>query len=741
MHYPEPRDFQDLFRRVLNLLDLVIGQYFANKHLTHTLLLALSFASIDRKLEAYATEAPTPNLSAQRELPMPQRQSRFANQSMICVALVLVFGLTGMPDLAAQQQQQPTEQPLVGVYGGTSNATIDKAIEGGVDVLFPSITWYEPNLFMKNIVQKVRPHGIKMYPSLAVAYDGYQQKHHEFAELHPDYWEKRRDGRLIDSGTQVGLSWGHPEVRAYKVRTVARLIETSGVDGVLLDYCRYFGNTAGYNDVIVSAFRTRFGKNPFELPQDDPDWTRFRADFVTQFVADLRIALDKIDEDLEIIACVNPDPRECLKNAMQDWATWLDRGLIDGVVTMIYERDTNNTLRKVMIANEAIRDRVPHMPMIAPYGGNLTTPAMLRDGSLKCLAAGTGAVGYYRSDSIFKHELWNTVTEVARWNLREISKRPVNYVLNPNFENDLENWAVGDDDGINITAEKAKVEKQSLRMRFPGRRAIRQLIDRGFLKGKSALQITFWLDSSKLPPDAAVSIEINANTRNGQESFFRIPVDMVGRIGWQRVDAQLPLGDSRQLNFIIAGITAEAKEGELFVDGIALNLIDTSLAKEDRFGAATHGAVTISKNGNRNIVRGQIVKGSSFWENGYGYDNAVDGDLASGNFGKDAAWHSQRPAMQQWIKIYLPSVYQVGRLRMLNASAQSAYRTREYKVEVSTNDHEYTEVASGILPDDGHTWTEVKIRPIAAKYIKFTGITGYNLEYAVGLKEFKVYSP
>ncbi|MDP6557843.1 MAG: hypothetical protein QGG71_24460, partial [Pirellulaceae bacterium] len=96
---------------MLNLLDLVIGQYFANKHLTHTLLLALSFASIDRKLEAYATEAPTPNLSAQRELPMPQRQSRFANQSMICVALVLVFGLTGMPDLAAQQQQ-PTEQPL-----------------------------------------------------------------------------------------------------------------------------------------------------------------------------------------------------------------------------------------------------------------------------------------------------------------------------------------------------------------------------------------------------------------------------------------------------------------------------------------------------------------------------------------------------------------------------------------------------------------------------------------------------
>ena len=110
---------------------------------------------------------------------MPRIQFRFANQSMICVALVLLFGLAGTLASGAQ--------PLVGVYGGTGNNTVDKAIEDGVDVLFPSIAWYDPNLFMKNIVQKVRAHGIKVYPSLAVAYDGYQEKHHEFAKLHPEY--------------------------------------------------------------------------------------------------------------------------------------------------------------------------------------------------------------------------------------------------------------------------------------------------------------------------------------------------------------------------------------------------------------------------------------------------------------------------------------------------------------------------------------------------------------------------
>ncbi|MBB74198.1 MAG: hypothetical protein CMJ75_06770 [Planctomycetaceae bacterium] len=671
--------------------------------------------------------------------PQPGRPRCLAIRAMRCATLVLFLGPGGMPNTSAQHRLR--KQPLVGVYGGTGDNTQQKAIASGVDVLFPSIAWYKPNRFMNNIVKRVRAHGIKVYPSLAVAYDGYQEKHHEFAKLHPEYWEKRKDGRLINRGTEVGLSWGHSEVRAYKAQTIARLVKTSDVDGVLLDYCRYFGQNAGYADVIVSAFRTQFGKDPHKLAPDDPQWIRFRANYVTQFVAELRSALDQIDKSLAIIACVNPDPQDCLNRAMQDWATWLDRGLISGVVTMIYERDTNNSLQQVMLANEAIQGRVPHMPLIAPYGGNLMTPAMLRDGSLKCLATGTRAVGFYRSDSLFKYHLWDTVAEVAQWSLAGLNKSRVNYLLNPDFENNLENWAVGNGHGIGTTQERAKTNMQSLRMRFPGHRSIRQLIDRGFLQGKQALEFSAWLDSSNLSPEASVSIEISTNTRNGKEAFFRIPIETSNQIGWQRVNAQVPVGDSQQLNSIVAGITASAQKGELLVDGLILNLIASKRAAKNLFRVDAPSAITTDQNRNRNLARGQIVRGSSFWDNGYGYDNAVDGDLGNANYGKGAAWHSQRPAVKQWIKIYLPTVEQIGRLRMLNASSESAYRTREYRVEVSTNDHDYTEVARGVLPDNGHTWTVVNVRPIAAKYIKFTGLTGYNRDYAIGLKEIEVYAP
>ena len=140
-----------------------------------------------------------------------------------------------------------------------------------------------------------------------------------------------------------------------------------------------------------------------------------------------------------------------------------------------------------------------------------------------------------------------------------------------------------------------------------------------------------------------------------------------------------------------------------------------------------------------NVLRGQLVRCSSFWENGFEGFHAVDGNLSADNYGKDADWQSQRPGKNQWLKIYLPRTVSISRIRMLNASAQSAYRTREYAISVSTDDVHYDEIARGTLPDDGTTWTELHLAATRVRYLRFTGVTGYNLAYAVGLKEIEAY--
>ena len=675
-------------------------------------------------------------------------------KSNVASALLLSTGLV-LTQAAPARGFEPRDdgKPLVGVYGGTGTRTVVKSIELGVDVLFPAIYWHENPPFLKNIAASAHEHGIEVYPSVAVASDGYEDKHTDFAVAHPEYWEKRRDGRLINSGVQVGLSFGYPEVRKYKVDVLTQMVEQRDVDGVLLDYCRYFGNDAGYADIIVDAFRQRHGKDPHEIPNEDPEWLRFRAGYVTQFVRELHESIDRVNPKAKILACVGPDPDECVARAMQDWAGWLDEGLIDGVVTMIYERDTNNTLKQVMIANETIRGRVTHMPMIAPYGNNLTTPAMLTDGSLKCLTTGTGAVGYYRSDSIFDHELWDTVGEVADWNLDDVQGQPVNYVQNPGFERNFEKWAIGDGRRVEHSNAHARTGEDAARVSLGGSASILQIVDKGFIPDMTSLDVSAWILQPEAPKKghdtdiidkAAVAFTVRVHYTDAREESFRIPITVQPGDDWQNVSGRVPIRGSNDLKFVIAGIEASSPlgpyqldAGSLFVDDMVISLASTGGASGE-FKVTALTAPRENKR-NENLARGQCVTASS--SNGADVEgaNVVDGDLSVAKHSSGSAWRSERPATDQWVKVYLPETVLVSRIRLLNNASIYLYRTKEYKVEVSVDDVEYTEVARGTLPNDGDTWTEVSFPPVPARYVRFTGIEGYHVPGMVGLMELEVY--
>jgi hypothetical protein len=627
-------------------------------------------------------------------------------------------------------------KPTTCIYSGMDETTLKNAKQSGVSIIMVSITWYD-NQPLKNNVDLAHQYGIKIYPSLATAFDGYEDKQSNFAKAHPEYWEKRKDGSLVDNGLQVNLSWGYPEVRAYKVKTITEFVKKSGFDGVLLDYTRYFGNQTGYSNIIVEEFKKKYNRDPFTLATDDPQWLNFRADYVTQFVGELSNSLKTANKDFKVLACVGPDPCECLLNSMNDWKEWLDKGYIDGVVTMIYERDTNNTLKNIAIADKTIAGRVPHIPMIACWGGNLDTPEMLREGSRKCLQAGCSGLAYYRSDAIYELNMWDTIKEVAAWDLNQIRNTPINYMLNAGFENNSENWAMGSAKGAEISTVKSHDGKKSLKLTLSAQPAVRQIMDRGFLPGYKTVHISAWLDISAGDKISNLFMELTINYKNGEENCYRVPITVENQPGWKQWNADVAIKNSDHLNFIIAGITGKAETGELYVDSINLNLTNTK-TDSNQFNCPQSNAVVENKN-NVNLALGQLVCGSSFWENGFQYEYAVDGNISNADGGKNASWISQRPAKDQWIKIYLPQAYMITKVRMLNSSLQYCYRTRDYKIDISTNDLDYHTIAAGTLPNDDNTWTEIKIVPAAAKYIKFTGLTGYHPDYAVGLKEIEIY--
>ena len=116
-----------------------------------------------------------------------------------------------------------------------------------------------------------------------------------FVRNHPQFLSVNREGRRFETH----LSWAYPEVRAYKAAVVRELLEYGAAE-IVLDFWKgscdlrdrrldeegcWYG---GYEAVCVDAFRARTGRDPLTIPNSDPKWVQFRADYVTEFVREVR---------------------------------------------------------------------------------------------------------------------------------------------------------------------------------------------------------------------------------------------------------------------------------------------------------------------------------------------------------------------------------------------------------------------------------------------------------------------
>jgi hypothetical protein len=156
------------------------------------------------------------------------------------------------------------------------------------------------------------------------------------------------------------LSPIHPEVLA---RRIALFGEVLGYDpdGVFFDWVksgdvlvgRFDDNGIwefGYEEPMVEAFRQQTGRDPWQIPNDDDQWLRFRAGFFTDFMRQARHIQRTLYPDVEVgLMSLTPgEPGwhdhlfECMKkgtNAMrpvpyplanlEDHETWLSEGLMD----------------------------------------------------------------------------------------------------------------------------------------------------------------------------------------------------------------------------------------------------------------------------------------------------------------------------------------------------------------------------------------------------------------------------
>ncbi len=148
----------------------------------------------------------------------------------------------------------------------------------------------------------------------------------------------------------------HPDAAAHVASVIGDLATRYAVDGVHLDYVRYPGADFDYSRAAIAAFeaemRTRVNPaerdrvdalqaiDPFAWPWEFADeWRLFRQSRLTALVTRLRSAVVKARPSAIVSAAVVPDPREALRDKLQDWRTWLDNGFVDALCPMAYTQE------------------------------------------------------------------------------------------------------------------------------------------------------------------------------------------------------------------------------------------------------------------------------------------------------------------------------------------------------------------------------------------------------------------
>jgi uncharacterized lipoprotein YddW (UPF0748 family) len=160
----------------------------------------------------------------------------------------------------------------------------------------------------------------------------------------------------------VYLDAAAPGVAERLIATLRELVERyPQLDGLHLDYIRQpgalpfvpgsrfgVGLDFGYGEASVLRFQreTRLSGPYRDSLNPDPrqlinanSWDDWRRDKVTELVAGIRAATLEVRPGLVISAAVNSYVDRAYLSLAQDWKRWLEEGLIDLAVPMVYTRD------------------------------------------------------------------------------------------------------------------------------------------------------------------------------------------------------------------------------------------------------------------------------------------------------------------------------------------------------------------------------------------------------------------
>ncbi len=220
----------------------------------------------------------------------------------------------------------------------------------------------------------------------------------ELALAHPDWLTQRQDGSQTSgsaAGEVVWLNPFKPEVQQFITSLVAEIAVRYDIDGIQFDDHTALPSDFGYDPYTMALYQQET-EQPVPSNPRDPAWMRWRADKITDFVAQLNQTVKQYRP--KAIFSVSPNPYDTAYNSfLQDWVGWINRGLVDELLVQVYRWDMHS------FTDQILRPEIQMAQTQIPVGIGILTGlrnrpmpmAMVQSQVMRSTAQGLGVAFFY----------------------------------------------------------------------------------------------------------------------------------------------------------------------------------------------------------------------------------------------------------------------------------------------------------------------------------------------------------
>ena len=196
-----------------------------------------------------------------------------------------------------------------------------------------------------------------------------------FYQRHPDWFARKRNGTTLFNGSYQyrWLSHCNRNAQQFLIDLCQEVALNYDIDGIELDRIRYPELDCGYDSATVELYKQEHdGEEPPQIVTNS-EWMRWRADKLTDFVADFYDSLKAIRPDIPIsnAPIVYSYGYE---NFCQDWRPWINEGYLDVVSPQVYRSSNAHYSTELSKQMNHVTDRSKFYPGLTSIANSYLVP-------------------------------------------------------------------------------------------------------------------------------------------------------------------------------------------------------------------------------------------------------------------------------------------------------------------------------------------------------------------------------